>query len=178
MRDFLLGLYSLGLGRESGGAGHKANASSSCCWWHTIGVGLQTVLLKEVCPILNAALCDQAEETIEHLLISCVFYRQVWYNILHKVGLQDLSLQPDNNSFDGWWASTNSGVDDQTKKRPQFHHHSGSLAIWNYCNRCVFDGIQLSLNSVLVSVKDEFLLWSLARGWGISNLLALEPANV
>ena len=63
-------------------------------------------------------LCDQAEETIEHLLISCVFSRQVWYNILHKVGLQDLSPQPDNNSFDGWWASTNSGVDDQTKKRP------------------------------------------------------------
>jgi hypothetical protein len=42
----------------------------------------------------------------------------------------------------------------------------------------VFDGIQLSLNSVLVSVKDEFLLWSLAGDWGISNLLALEPANV
>ena len=36
-------------------------------------------------------LYDQAEETTEHLLISCVFSRQVWYNILHKVGLQDLS---------------------------------------------------------------------------------------
>jgi len=65
----------------------------------------------ERCP-----LCDQAEETIEHLLISCVFSRQVWYNILHKVGLQDLSPQPDDNSFDAWWARTNSGVDDQTKK--------------------------------------------------------------
>jgi hypothetical protein len=40
----------------------------------------------ECCP-----LCDQAEETIEYLLISCVFSRQVWYNILHKVGLQYLS---------------------------------------------------------------------------------------
>jgi hypothetical protein len=27
---FLLGLYSLGLGKESGRAGHQANASSSC----------------------------------------------------------------------------------------------------------------------------------------------------
>jgi len=44
--------------------------------------------------------------------------------------------------------------------------------------RCVFDGIQPSLDSVLVSVKDEFLLWSLAGARGISNLLALEPANV
>jgi len=30
MRDFLLEPFSLELGRESGGAGHHANASSSC----------------------------------------------------------------------------------------------------------------------------------------------------
>jgi len=51
----------------------------------------------------------------------------------------------------------------------------GAWSIWNHCNCCVFDGIQLGLNSVLVSVKDEF---HLAGDWGISNLLALEPANV
>ena len=42
---------------------------------------------------------------------------------------------------------------------------------------CLIDGIQPSLSSVLVSVKDEFLLWSLAGARGISNLLALVPAN-
>jgi hypothetical protein len=54
----------------------------------------------------------------------------------------------------------------------------GAWSIWNHRNRCVFDGIQPSLNSGLVSGKDEFLLWSLAGARGISNLLALEPANV
>jgi len=127
----------------------------------------------ERCPF-----CDQAEETIEHLLISCVFSRQVWYNILHKVGLQDLSPQPDDNSFDAWWARTNSGVDDQTKENLNSIIIVGAWSIWNHRNRCVFDGIQPSLNSVLVSVKDEFLLWSLAGARGISNLLALEPANM
>jgi hypothetical protein len=72
-------------------------------------------------------LCDQAEETIYHLLISCVFSQQVWYIILHKVSLQDLSPQPDNNSFDAWWASINFDVAGQTKKRSQFHHHYGSF---------------------------------------------------
>jgi hypothetical protein len=68
-------------------------------------------------------------------------------------------------------------VDDQTKKGLNSIIILGAWSIWNHHN-CVFDGIQLSLNSVLVSVKDEVLLWSLARARGISNLLALEPANV
>lgn len=42
----------------------------------------------------------------------------------------------------------------------------------------MFDGIQPSLNEVLVSVKDELLLWSLAGARGISDMLAPEPANV
>ena len=65
----------------------------------------------ERCP-----LCDQAEETINHLLVSCVFSRQVWFNILQRVGLQDLSPQPEDISFDDWWAGTNSGIDGQTRK--------------------------------------------------------------
>ena len=54
----------------------------------------------------------------------------------------------------------------------------GAWSIWNQRNRCVFDGIQLSLNSVMGSVRDEFFLWSSARAQGISSLLALEPTNV
>jgi hypothetical protein len=54
----------------------------------------------------------------------------------------------------------------------------GALSIWNHRNCCVFDGIQPSLNEVLVSVKDELLLWSLAGARGISDMLAPEPANV
>jgi len=63
------------------------------------------------------------------------------------------------------------------QKHPEIYTMLGAWSIWNHRNRCVFDGIQLSLNSVLVSVKNEFLLWSLAGARGISNLLALEPAN-
>ena len=37
----------------------------------------------ESCP-----LCDQDNETVQHLLISCDFARQVWFSILDMVGLQ------------------------------------------------------------------------------------------
>ena len=47
-----------------------------------------------VCP-----LCDQAEETVQHILVACVFSRQVWAVILHKLGLGSLAPQPSVNRF-------------------------------------------------------------------------------
>jgi len=40
----------------------------------------------ECCP-----LCDQMDETIDHLLVSCVFTRQFWFRLLRSVGLQILA---------------------------------------------------------------------------------------
>ena len=120
----------------------------------------------ERCP-----LCDQAEETINHLLVSCVFSRQVWFNILQRVGLQDLSPQPEDISFDDWWAGMNSGIDGQARKGLNSLIILGAWSIWNHRNICVFDGIQPSLNRILAAVKDELHLWSLAGARGVSHLL-------
>jgi hypothetical protein len=50
----------------------------------------------ERCP-----LCDQEDETVQHLLASCVFAREVWAHILSKVGLQHLSSSGDVKSVRG-----------------------------------------------------------------------------
>lgn len=39
------------------------------------------------------ALCDQDDETTDHLLTACVFAREVWYCLLRAVGLQQLTPQ-------------------------------------------------------------------------------------
>ena len=52
----------------------------------------------EQCP-----LCDQEDETINHLLVSCVFARQFWYHFFRQVGLHSLSPQPSDTSFDSRW---------------------------------------------------------------------------
>ncbi|RCV13538.1 hypothetical protein SETIT_2G354200v2 [Setaria italica] len=82
-------------------------------------------------------------------------------------------MQPDNNSFDEWWTSTNNGTGDQAKNGLNSIIILGAWSIWKHRNRCVFDGIQPNLNEVLVFVKDELRLYSLAGACGISNLLAL-----
>jgi hypothetical protein len=50
----------------------------------------------ERCP-----LCDQEEETVQHLLTSCVFARSVWFSVLCIVGLQHLAPGLENCKFIG-----------------------------------------------------------------------------
>jgi hypothetical protein len=64
----------------------------------------------------SCPLCDQEPETIVHLLGSCVFTRQVWFNKFSKIGLQALAPQVGNISFDDWWETINSRVEGQIRK--------------------------------------------------------------
>ncbi|KAG2659113.1 hypothetical protein PVAP13_1KG333200 [Panicum virgatum] len=64
----------------------------------------------ECCP-----LCDQADETIDHLLVSCVFTQQIWFKLLRSVGLQILAPQPDETSFDDWWEKASERVSGQAE---------------------------------------------------------------
>jgi hypothetical protein len=52
----------------------------------------------DTCP-----LCDQQQETIQHLLNPCIFTRQFWNSILSPFGLGHLILSIDEPSFADWW---------------------------------------------------------------------------
>jgi len=58
-------------------------------------------------------LCDQAQETIDHLLVSCVFARQMWFYILQIFGLQELAPNLEDENFDEWWVNTSGRVSGQ-----------------------------------------------------------------
>jgi len=124
----------------------------------------------EHCP-----LCDQTEETIDHLLVSCVFTRQAWFRILHKLGLQALTPKVETVSFDEWWETTSNRVEGQVQQGLNSIIILGAWSIWNHRNRCVFDGISPNLNGVLSAVEEEMHLWSWAGARGVSHLLALAP---
>lgn len=48
-------------------------------------------------------LCDQKEETVQHLLVACAFGRQVWFQVLSLINLQHLSPMPREVNFQDWW---------------------------------------------------------------------------
>jgi len=173
MKLFLLELFTSDPGKESGRAGHLASANSSCGRQHTKNVGQLNALQKKglphpaLCP-----LCDQVEETLDHLLVSCVFSRQFWFNLLQGLGLQALAPGLDDEIFDDWWDNLSSRVSCQIRKGANYLVILGAWNLWNHQNMCVFDGAVPDLNSILSTTREDLQLWSVAGAKGISSLLA------
>lgn len=52
----------------------------------------------ERCPI-----CDQEEETIDHVLVGCIFTREFRFLWLRRFCLQIFAPRPGHTSFMAWW---------------------------------------------------------------------------
>jgi hypothetical protein len=129
----------------------------------------------------NCLLCDQEEETLNHLLVSCVFSREVWFQIMRSVGLQHLAPGHENSSFEDWWEGVTFSTVGPAYKGLHKGLNSlnilGAWAIWNHRNRCVLNGVQPCTNLVINWVNEESHLWCRAEARGLSNILALQHTN-
>ena len=123
-------------------------------------------------------LWDQAEETIDHLLVSCVFTRQIWFSFLQKVGLQTLAAQIKDPSFEDWWAGASRSVNGQVWKGLNFAIILGAWSLWNHSDRCLFDGVAPNLASVVLVVREELQQWSISGARGVSYLLVLVVGRI
>jgi hypothetical protein len=74
-----------------------------------------------VCP-----LCDQEQETVQHLLTTCVFARQFWHGILAPFNLGHLIPSPVEASFVEWWG----GVINQIHKDKKSFNSAIILVAW------------------------------------------------
>lgn len=86
-----------------------------------------------ICP-----LCDQEEETLDHLLVSCVFSRIFWFQLLRTFDLHRLAPQFGSTSFISWWEEASS-VSGLVRKGLNSLFALGAYILWNHRNRCVFD---------------------------------------
>jgi hypothetical protein len=125
-------------------------------------------------------LCDQEEETLNHLLVSCVFSRDVWFQILKYVRLQHLAPNHATSSFEDWWEGVVAAPGDPTHKGLSKGLNSliilGAWAIWNHRNRCVFNGEQPCFSMVIKWVKEESHIWCRAGASGLDSILS-APAH-
>jgi hypothetical protein len=125
----------------------------------------------ECCPL---SLCDQHEETIEHLLISCVFVRKFWFELLRLFGLH--AFAPQHNDFlQEWWRIQSSKLDGLFQKGFNSLVVLGAWVLWKHRNRCVFQEGYSNLNIALSNARDEVLVWSLAGAKGLSFLQGFDP---
>ncbi|GJN18683.1 hypothetical protein PR202_gb05870 [Eleusine coracana subsp. coracana] len=119
----------------------------------------------EHCPF-----CDQEDETIHHLLVGCVFARQFWHILLSQVGLNTLSPQPSDTSFDEWWSWVSNLAADELRKGLNSIIILGAWMLWRHRNDCVFNGISPNIAIALIMAGDEKSMWSLAGAKALTAL--------
>jgi len=118
-------------------------------------------------------LCDQEEETIQHLLTSCVMARQVWCKLLTPLNLADSTPRKIERSFAEWWRKTISRVSKEHRRGVNSLIILGAWIIWKHRNTCVFEGVSPSLSMLWSELKNEHSLWCMA---GAKKLLELGLA--
>jgi len=141
----------------------------------------------ELCPLCDqeetnsrglpccVSLKKKKEETINHLLLSCVFSRQIWFSVMQRLGMQVLTPQPDDHSFEDWWDQVSRRVADQAKKGLNSVVILVAWSLCNHRNRCVFYGLQPSLNELLLPLE----LYCIYGNWlGLEELLISSPCSL
>uniref|UniRef100_A0A0A9HM32 Uncharacterized protein n=1 Tax=Arundo donax TaxID=35708 RepID=A0A0A9HM32_ARUDO len=116
-------------------------------------------------------LCDQAGENIQHLLVECVFARQVWVETLQRLHLGTIAPQPSSNHFSNWWRRAMRGVAKEHRKGLNSLVILIAWEIWKHRNDCVFNNARPSVVAVIETVAKESALWCSAGAKHLYTLL-------
>jgi hypothetical protein len=106
----------------------------------------------------HCLLCDQQPKNINHLLVSCVFTRHIWFDLLRKVGLQQFMSLPTHASFEDWWHQSSMQVPSQVREGFNFLVILGTWFIWKHRNQSLFHVASPSIRVVLEVAREEALL--------------------
>ena len=164
---FSLEASGLRLGSVFGEAGHPCGvlffllAINNQCWTAD-RLAKRGLPHPPACP-----LCDQAEENIQHTLISCVFARQIWTMIFQKLDLLSFAPQGSNIRFSGWWCGTIKGVPRGSRKGLNSLIILVACELWKHRNACVFKVLGLAQRCC-------FNLWPMSNLWCIVGASALN----
>jgi hypothetical protein len=111
-------------------------------------------------------LCDQAPETLQHILIACPFSKEVWHEILHWLRIP---CQPPNNepTLNDWWLTARQTTPKVMRKGLATATHLTAWMIWKQRNSCTFEGEQPSVRRLVDKIKAEATLWAKAGAAGL-----------
>jgi hypothetical protein len=118
----------------------------------------------------QCVLCDQEDETAQHILVGCAFAWEFWFHLFAVFNLQQLVPQRNERDSASWWR--------RASKRVAKEHHKGvntliilgAWTIWKHQNVSVFDKASQNVQTALSNLKLKVQLWSFAGVRGLSEL--------
>uniref|UniRef100_A0A453F8F4 Reverse transcriptase zinc-binding domain-containing protein n=1 Tax=Aegilops tauschii subsp. strangulata TaxID=200361 RepID=A0A453F8F4_AEGTS len=98
-------------------------------------------------------LCDQAPETIRHLMLDCPFSRQAWHETLAWLRIPAPIPNQEPTLMD-WWRHAK----DDTPQAQRMALQSVALLVpwpvWKHRNSCIFDNATPSLDTLVDRIKE------------------------
>jgi hypothetical protein len=120
-------------------------------------------------PCVTCALCDQLDETTDHLLCSCVFSREVWSCLL--LAMNSLAAPPQlASSLLDWWLSERDRLPQALRTSFDFLVLLVTWCLWKERNRRTFDRRSVSPNELITVILKEVAAW-VGTGFGSLALL-------
>ena len=120
------------------------------------------------------ALCSQHDETVDHLLIACVFSRDVWSRLLMRAGL--LRLTPtDGSALQDWWISSRQQIPHSFCCAFDSMVIIVSWNVWKERNDRTFNGRDRTTVQVCGAILDE-IRECVAAGFNGLNVFAPDGA--
>jgi hypothetical protein len=106
----------------------------------------------------SCALCAQEVETVDHLSASCVFTREVWFQILNRFGWKALTpVKPP--SFASWWLGVRKRVAWPRRKVFDSVLTLVAWSIWLERNERVFRAVSMQPAQTVIGVMVELDCW-------------------
>lgn len=121
------------------------------------------------------ALCGQAPETTDHMLLSCVFAREVWWRTLRYVHLQHLAPAADDvgGSARALWSLVPAGCARSLDSLVLLV----SWNLWKERNRRTFDAVRALPPGLLQLIAQEADEW-LATGFSSLAILLAQESQI
>lgn len=106
----------------------------------------------------SCALCLQESETADHLLVACVFTRELWHRVLVQTGYGHLA-PGENTLLVEWWHAAWTEIPVTLRRGFDSLVLLTSWTVWKERSRRAFDGISCSLPQVFGKLCEEGNEW-------------------
>jgi hypothetical protein len=126
-------------------------ASYSSGLFSSAAVGLQQHNLHNNGP---CAMCMQADETIQHLVLGCVVAREVWFDLPRRRGLQHLTPTVDVSIAD-WRCASRKRIPKPARKSFDSFTHLIVWSVWKERNNRVFNNTSTPPRCLMQLILNE-----------------------
>ncbi|CAM0152437.1 unnamed protein product [Urochloa decumbens] len=114
-------------------------------------------------------LCNQEQETGNHILVNCSFAKEIWWGVLSSLGC-NCTFPTTAVSLQGWWTRIRRL---QPREKRRGLDTLAMLIIWNLWkerNARLFEDCPSSVPQLLHRVQQELALWVQAGAWRMGVL--------